>query len=61
MPCSPQRERRLDHAPDVHLDEGERSGRQIAALLIGDIADLGSDGLRYVSRPAFIGIDRDDA
>jgi hypothetical protein len=38
---SPQRQRRLDHAPDVRFDEGERSARQIAVLVLGDVADLG--------------------
>jgi hypothetical protein len=42
---SPQRQGRLDHAPDVGLDECERSARQLSAFLLGNIPDLGGDCL----------------
>jgi hypothetical protein len=57
---SPQRQRRLDHAPDVRLDEGARCTRQLAALVLGDLLDLGGDHLRDVPRPTFLDVDGND-
>jgi hypothetical protein len=45
-------------APDVARDKCERSAGQLAAFLLGNIPDLRGHGLGYVSRPAFVCVQR---